>query len=193
MDEPNTQSGSPSGTTPQAQSSSNKKWLIIVIIILVALFLLGKLFSPERMVERALEQATGGDVDIDIGRDGTMEFTGGDGESVQVTAGESVRLPETWPSSVPVFPDATITYTGTVNTPEGSTGHTLTFTTSEPASAVASFYADALARDGWTVVANYATGDGAMISATNAEEEGAVVYIGSSDGETGVTLTVETK
>lgn len=183
------------GTSGNAQQPKRSKvvWIIIVVVVLAALVLLGKMFSPERLTERVFEKATDGAYNIDIDRDGSVEFTGGDGEQVRVSAGENVRLPDAWPSDVTIPAGAVVTYAGSVQGGGGSTVHTASFTSTQTPAAVMEYYRSLFERNGWTIEASIAASDGSMLSATREDGEGAIVYISSDGSGTSATLSVEKK
>ncbi len=172
------------------KKSNNTKWVIIIIVVLVVLFV-GRMFSPSRIAERALEQATGGDYTVDVNSDGTTEITGGDGQTVNIAAGKNVSLPDNWPDTVPVFDNAKIIYAGSVNTGDDGVGLTITYTTSSSASDVANFYKNGLAEKGWKIESTVATGDGSMLTASQGEGNAVAVYISESNGETTVNVNAQ--
>jgi hypothetical protein len=61
----------------------------------------------EKAAEKALEKATGGKVDIDTSGGGKVTFrdpkTGG-----TVQTGSGTKLPDDWPSDVPIYPGSTV-------------------------------------------------------------------------------------
>jgi len=178
--------------TPVQGAVKNKKWIIVAIVI-VALLLLGRtFFSPERAAERMLERATGGEYDVNKNGDGNIKISGKDGEEMNISTGNDVTLPENWPDSIPLLPDAKIGYAGSVSDGSGGTGLTLTYTTSRNATEATNFYKDELASKGWTISATLATGEGSMISATNSSDEGVAVYVAESDGVTTVNVNTQT-
>jgi hypothetical protein len=171
----------PEVTPPtQAASSSKTKWIIVGVIALVVVAM-GQLFSPERMVERAIENTYDG-VDVDINRDGSVEYAAEtDGGKVNVSAGDNVKLPAEWPTSIPILESAKLTYAGSVREGESSTGISVTFETEKSITDVMSFYSDMLVQHGWTIVQNMSAQGGAMLMATQGEDN-AVTVNASSDG-----------
>ncbi len=180
----------------------NTKWIIIAVVVIAVLYGGQYFFSPHRMmergmergIERAMERGMNGDVDIDYdrGRNGetNVTFTGGDGEGYTVTAGEDVKIPDTWPQSVPIPNNARVTYAGTMMVGQPGGGTTLAFETNDSATAVALYYENALSSNGWTIVSTMVTGEGSMLNAGRENGEGAVVYISATDQGTMVNLSV---
>ncbi len=182
--------------SPKVETSSNKTKWIIIGVIAVALILLGQLFSPERMSERFIENALEDayDIDVDVDRNGNVEYTTETEEgTVHMSAGDNVALPKGWPDSVPLLPDAKITYAGTVGADASFTSLTVSYETGRSTSDVTAFYADAVASNGWTLASNMATPEATVLSATRGEDESTVVYISKSDAGTAVTLTAQVK
>lgn len=187
MDETQNQAPVAGATAP----SSKKKYIIIGIVVVLALLFVQSLLSPERMMERAFEGATGGQYDIDADGDGgSIKIKGEDGAEIEITSDGGGKLPKDWPSSVPLPGDAKIEYGGTMADGSGAKNLSVSFTTGDSASEVAEYYADKLSSDGWTIEANLTTGDGAMISATQGENA-AVAYISAGENETSVSLNVQ--
>jgi hypothetical protein len=171
--------------------SKNKKWIIIAIAVVVLILVARVAFSPERTTERILEQATGDDFDIDVSRDGSMQITGEDGEEMNITTGRGTTLPGDWPDTIPVLPDGNIEYAASVAGEDSEMNHTVAYTTPRSAIEITEFYKEQLATNGWTIETTMATGEGSMITATNDNDEGVVVYIGESDGVTTVNISTQ--
>ncbi len=177
--------------TPTATAKpSVTKWLIIAAVVLVAFAGLRSVFSPENMVERAIEMQMGGDVSLDFDNDGTVTYEGGDGEQFSVTAGDGAELPDNWPSTVPVMDDAIITYAGSMMGGEGTIGLTAIFTTDATKKDVVEYYQNKLADNGWTIAGTMDFGDSAMVTATRGEYDSVGIAVATDRGETSVTLSV---
>lgn len=176
--------------TPVAEKKEYRKIIIIGVIILVALYFVQSFFSPERMVERAIEQASQGDVDVDISRNGTMDIKGKDGENYNVSSGENVKVPDDWPSSVPILSDAKLSFAGKMDG-KGEGSMSVLYTTGKSVSDVATYYTESLAENGWTIEAQMSTGDGSVVSATKNENETVGIYISKSEDATMVNVSVQ--
>lgn len=70
-------------------------------------------------------------------------------------------------------------------------GLSVVYTTKDSTTEVTEYFKSTLEIQGWEIQATMATGDGSMITATKGEEENVVVYIGSAEGETTVTVSVQ--
>lgn len=186
------QNTNPTPVLPTKQQMTPTKWLIVVAVVLVLFTGLRSLFSPERMIERAIERETGGRVDIDTDGGGTMTFEGDNGEQFSVTAGEQAALPDNWPSEVAIMDDATITYAGSMMGASGG-GLTTVFTSGATKAEVVEFYKRTLADAGYTIAGVMDFGDSAMVTATRGESESVGVTVASDTGETTVTITVGIK
>lgn len=179
--------------TPAAapNNSSAKKWIIIGVVALLLLFILQSIFfSPERMAERMLERAGGGEYDITIDNDGSYTATN-DGETIDVRAGDRANIPDNWPSSIPVPAEAAIDYSTVVTGENNDTISTLNYTTTASVSSVADIYATALTTNGWTISAQLATGADRMFSAEHADGEMVSVYISPVAENTAVMISVQ--
>ncbi len=198
MDQQESQTSTPS-PTPGGEKKDYTKWIIIGAVVLVVLYVAQSMLSPQRMmergIERAMEQAGGGDIDIDINPDGDGEanFTikGEDGETYEVNAGGSVKLPDSWPKDVPLMNDAKITYAQTMAAAQGG-GNSVAYITKASVESVVAYYSEELPKNGWTIGLTSQSTDGAMVTATRGEngEGGVMVYVGSSPEGTTVTMTV---
>lgn len=174
-------------------TQSKKKIIIIGVVVVVGVIILQSIFSPERAAERiaeqALEDATGGSVDIDTDGAGSITVTDEDGSKIEISGEGAGKLPEGWLDSVPLSDDAAIEYAGTVSA-DGGKSMNVTYTSSESLENITALYTEALGKNGWTIEANLTTGEGTMLSAT-AEENTVAVYIEKTDAGTSVTLTVQ--
>jgi hypothetical protein len=198
MDQQEPQSGAPT-QAPQGEKKDYTKWIVIGVVVLVVLYALQYMFSPARMAERMIERAveeSGGEVDIDItpmaGGDANITIKGEDGETYEVNAGGNVSLPDTWPKSVPLMSGAKLTYAQTVSAAQGG-GISIGYTTDASVPAVIDYYTTELPKNGWTIALTSTSADGAMVSATRGEDqnEGVMVFVGSSSEGTNVTMTVQ--
>lgn len=174
------------------QQMTPTKWLIVAAVVLVVFAGLRSVFSPERMIERAIERETGGSVDIDLDGDGTVTYEGEDGEAFTVTSGESAELPAGWPSEVSIMDDATITYAGSMMGGD-TNGLTAVFTVDASKAEVMDYYKTVLTESGWTVAGVMDFGDSGMVSATRGEDESAGVTVATEGGETTVTISLGLK
>lgn len=77
-----------------------KKYLVSVLIIFSVFSLTACSQAAEQITEKIIEENANGDVDVDIDDDG-VNYTDSDGN--QFSAGESIDLPDNWPSDIPTF------------------------------------------------------------------------------------------
>lgn len=172
---------------------SNKKYIIIgaVVVGLVVLYAVQSYFSPERIVERALEQGSGGIYDIDTNSDGTtMTIEGEDGTRVEMAGDGSASLPKDWPSELPVPDDVTIEYASTVTGADGTRSLSVTYSTTDSLASVAQEYTSALESNGWVIDSNSATAAWTMISAKKGEDA-VVIYVTDNAGTISVTANLQ--
>lgn len=185
----------PENSQTEGKKQDYTKWIIIGVVGLVFIYGAQSLFSPERAIERAIEGASGGDVDInidDIEDNRSMRVTGDDGGEYNISTGNDVSLPDNWPSSVSIPSSARLSYAGSMNAGDAeSVGLSAIYTTKESTTEVAKYFKSTLETAGWEIQGTMATGDGSMITATKGEEENVAVYIGSTEDETTVTVSVQ--
>lgn len=170
-------------------SSSGNKTLMIIIIVVVVLIVLGaagyflQQKSSEKATEKAIEDATGADVDVSEGGDKvTIETDEG-----KVTVGKN-EVPDSFPSDITVYSGAEVT--GTTETSEGVS---LLLTTSDSVEKVNSFYKADLAKNGWTISSSSIVTDSALITAEKGSKS-LIVTVGpdKESGKTGIAIVVKT-
>lgn len=194
MQQPSAPTGQSNNPLANLPGGLNQKKLIYIVVGVVVLGGLGMLLkgmlsrnAAEFAVERAIERATGGNVDVDYNGDGTVTYKGEDGE---VQVGTNAQLPSDWPSDVPVMPGATIGYSGTSNPTTGAAGATVMFTTSKSVAEVVTYYNTELVSQGWTIDATTNLANTTVISAKKAGRT-AGMYIAGAEGTTTVTIGVQ--
>ena len=87
----------------------------------------------DEAAEKAIEAASGGDVEIE---GETVRIQDGD---QTLAMGAGAKMPENWPSTVPVYPGAQVAMSSTDATP-GSTGMMAVLQTPDAADKVVAFY-----------------------------------------------------
>lgn len=141
-------------------------------------------WGAENVIENQIERQMGGDAEVEID-DGTMHIATSEGQ-VDVGGG----LPKNWPKDVPLYPDATVQFSGT-NTPTDGTQELAVIlqATAAPAT-VADYYAKALVEQGWTVESSMNAGP---TSAVVAKKDDRTVSVGvtGAEGSTMITLGVQ--
>lgn len=187
-----TEGVSTSGGTP-APAPKNMSAIIIggIVVLAIGGYFLRDAFSGERMAERAIEQATGGAVDIDMnaGGESTVRVTDDDGSEFNYSTGGSVSLPSDWPEDVPIIEGATVTYVGTMDPQTGKAAQTVSLTSDKPVSGVATYYETELAANGWTITGTMNIQGTSMVTATKGERE-AGVYVGGDTDVTTISITI---
>jgi len=137
--------------------------------------------AAEKTTEKAIENATGADVDIE------GETVKIEGEGGSASLGEGAEIPSDFPDDVPV-------YEGTVKAAiTGNDSWTISIETSDDAKTVLDFYTEKLEAEGWTKESSASTPDGGMYSAKKGERSVVVVATGGggqTQGMTGVSLSV---
>lgn len=121
-------------------SSRTHARLLATTLALGSLGALGCDTLKEKIVEKVVEKTLERDgVDkVDLAK-GEIRIKGKDGESV-VLGGENVKLPEGWPSTVPVYPGAKVVAVMATNKPGQGKGHMVTFESADPPATVLGYY-----------------------------------------------------
>jgi len=119
----------------------------------------------EKMAERAVEKATGGEVDIDS-KTGQVRLKqkGPDGKETQVELGENTSIPADFPKTVPVYPGAKVIAAVSISQGEG---HMLTLTTNDSVVDVSAYYKKNL--PGFKVDGELSSADVTILTMSNAE------------------------
>lgn len=136
--------------------------------------------AADKVAEEAIEQQTGGNVDIDTG-DGSYSIETEDG-SFSAGSGD---LPESWPEDIPLPGDLADVVATDSQTPEGH--HlTVTGTTATEPTDIKDAFAEAF--DGWTVTAeSTATVDGNDTVTAQWDGDGRQVMLLATVGDDGTT------
>ncbi len=156
----------------------------LIPIVLASLLLLGAACgkkAAEKTAEQAVERASNGAVNVDIDKNNVkISINGG---STVGEVGESVKIPDGFPSDVYVIDGAVKTAVAKTDTK----GYTLSINTNLAPAEAKSQYETKLKEQGWTIVMTLDSGDGATISATKGQRNVSVI-ISVSDGQTNVIL-----
>lgn len=159
-------------------------------VLVVLLGLLSACSSAvERVTERAIEAAAGGnaEVNIDRGGEGTVEIRTDEGT---VTMG-SDRVPDEWPDDIPLPPGFRLTTSSAMASGDGQYAALIGNADLTP-DEVDQFFSAALT--GWTEASRmtFASGDGDLLSVTY-EQTGRVLVLGlnSASGAELITLTYQ--
>jgi hypothetical protein len=164
-----------------------------IFIIYLALFLplvLAACQSPaqkvsetasEKIAEKAIENATGGQADVDIsGKNVNVNTKEG-----SVQTGEQISLPADFPKDVYVY-EGTIKAVITNNTPKG---YTVSVETDKTIADVKAAYEKRIVEDGWEKTGLMDFGESASISGTK-DKRTLSVMIGKSGDKTSIVLGV---
>lgn len=181
-------------TQPTQQSSgSGKKVLAIIAIIVLVLLIAGgwaikKAVSGlgKTAVEKGLEKATGGKVDVDNNK---VTVKGEHGETV--TFGDQ-KLPSDWPSDVPVYGGAKISFSGSATNDEGKQGAQVILSTDDSVQKVSDYYRKELVDKGWTMKGSANASTGSTLAYEKGDQALAIVIAGSQN-TTSITLVVANK
>lgn len=138
----------------------------------------------EKVAESIIEKSAGSNVNVDVDGE-TVTMTGPDGSTFEV--GKN-RLPENFPSEVPVYDGATIASSSSSGTGT-NVGWTVTLTTSDSVSEVDAYYKNAMSTDGWETTYTY-TIDQTSVYTASSDTLSATISIAPADDGTGNTMIV---
>jgi hypothetical protein len=142
--------------------------------------------GTERLMEKTIEQQTGGNANVDMNADGSMHVETSEGS---FTAGTN-EVPKDWPTDAPIFAGATVQYSASVNPADGKPGAALILMTRESAKAVVAFYQSELAKEGWTMNGTMQAGNTTVIGAMK-DLRAMSVAVTESDQQTSITIGIE--
>lgn len=140
----------------------------------------------DNAIERTVKTQTGEDVDVNIG-EGAMNVTGENG--AKFSMGENLKLPENFPSDVPVYGSVSIKST-TVDPSKGSAF--LIMTSKDKAEDVIAWYKNEAKSKGWTQKSYMELRAGSYIASyENGKKETFAVTIAQDEegNETSITVT----
>lgn len=160
-------------------------WSWRTLVVMVALLAVVGVAGCGAVAEKAVEQATG--VDVDQDKD-SVTVTTDDGDATISSGG---KLPAGFPSDVPVYSPSEVQTSMTFEDPTG-TRHTATLTTSDSVSDVMTWYADEFGQGGYKTVSTFETGDSGSIIGEKGSTQVAV-YVSMSGSDTTISLTVGPK
>ncbi len=119
------------------------------------------------------------------GSKGQLTVEGPQGEKVQFAGDKgSLKLPEGFPTDVPVYPKSRVVATATEKQ-----AVTVSLETSDTVDEVAKFYADKLKAAGWQIATTFNTEENSVVSATK-QKRTCTVAAGRRDKGTMLTLMV---
>ncbi len=169
--------------------ASKKTWIIIVAVIAILIIwsvvqtMSG--FMGRKMVESLIEHSVTEEADVDMNSDGTINIQTKDGS---FSSGNVI--PKEWPTDVPAYDGAEVTYSASASPEEGKSGMALILATDDAAADVKSFYEAKLTSEGWTLT-NTLQGGGSIVITAEKDGRQLSVIMNEADGKTGITLGVE--
>lgn len=170
---------------PQA-IMSRTLWISILIGIAIVLFWLATeaaLSLRDATMQRVILPQN---ADMNIKKDGSVDITTDEG-----TMSTGTSMPKDWPTDIPRYPDAAITYSATMNPVDtASVRMALVLATTDPRTDVQSFYEGALKNNGWTIT-NTMQGGQTVIMTAEKGERMLSLSIAESDGQTSITLGID--
>lgn len=165
----------------------NKKMLMIVGGVVVVLLVAGAAsrFVGKSAVENAIEDATGGKVNID-GNGGDITVKTDEG-----TWSTSDKLPSDFPADVPVYPGSKVQASVAAAQQQGG-GTYAGLETTDSTDKVAAWYKTEVVAKGWTISTNLEVDGGLMIGATKDTRE-LVITVSKDEAKTTIGLMVTKK
>lgn len=135
-------------------------------------------FVTEEAIERQIESDTGGSADVDV-EDNTITYT--DEETGgEISIGNNMSLPSDFPTDFPIY-EGDLTIISSANVPQH--GISLTFSSKDSPSEIATWYEDELMKDDWTKDRGYDL-QGPIVQSYSKGEMDIVVTISEEDGVT---------
>lgn len=165
---------------------SRTLWISILIGIAIVLF--GLATEAALSLRDAARQRVvlPKNTDVSINKDGSMNIVTDEG-----TMSTSTTIPTDWPTDVPTYPGADVTYAASLKPIDANTGRTaLMLTASDPREDIVSFYDRALQKNGWTIVRSVESGETIFRTATK-DRRTLTLSIATAEGHTGITLSIE--
>ncbi len=168
---------------------SNKTKVIIGIVVAVFVVVAGCKMAlrsiGQNIAEKMIEDASGGKADVDM-KNGSMTITTSEGT---VTTGTG-KVPDGWPTDVPVYAGATVQFSGMNNAGAGQGGMALVLTSKDDAETIVKYYKTTLQAGGWTVV-NTMEAQGSTILLLTKDTKALSLSITGANGETSITMGVQ--
>ncbi|MEK7607139.1 MAG: hypothetical protein AAB444_03025 [Patescibacteria group bacterium] len=176
--------------------SSPKKFIIIGVIAVLVLGALVKWIfggaygffgrkATEQYAERVLEKEFGGSAKVNLDSQGKVTVKTDTGEASTMGS-----LPASWSTDVPIYPGATILYSG-ANLEVGSKSSGVVLTTTKSMSDVAAYYRSELPSRGWTLKGDIVTMGTTTGIMAEKGERAVTVAITQNEGQVMVTIGTE--
>lgn len=148
----------------------------------------------ESLIENQIEKETGKKVDIDTDTEnGKFEIKDDEGSSFSF--GSESKLPDDFPTDVPVYSGAKVASSSRINdSKSGELSFLVVLSTPDDAKKVMAFYNDKLKGNGWAIEATYDSTYGSSVTASKSERSLAVyIYENKQEKSTSVSLTLKEK
>ena len=140
--------------------------------------------TQEAAMEKKIEEATGGDADVDLTDKGITVKGKTEEGKYEMTAGDEAELPEDFPDDVYIYgPSRTVM---TMKVPEG---HSVTLSTKDDKSKVLSAYKKEMTGRGWSEEGSMDMGISSMLMFEKGERA-TTVTISTSDTDVLIVITV---
>lgn len=187
----------PPQNTPQppqnneSQKKKNKKVLIIVGVVvgvLIILSIIGTLVSgwiAKTIFEKGIETVSDGQVKVETGDNGgSISLKGDDGE-VKTDVGNNVKLPNGFPSYVPIYPDSKLESASTYTDGEDNKSFSVNYSSSDSTEEIVAFFEDKISQtNGFKVSSSSVMSSGLAVIIAVYEADGSdlsVSVVGSND------------
>jgi len=161
-------------------------WIIIAVIVVGGVWSMIGRYAARKSAEALVEGITG--TDIKTAADGTATYTTDEG-----TVSTSNKLPDSWPSDAPKYPNATVTFSGSSNSTASSpdSGIGVTLATSDDINKVNEFYKTNLVKEGWEITSDASFNGTTTLAATKANRQfGVYISPTTETGKTGSTMVI---
>jgi hypothetical protein len=165
-----------------------KKFATVLITVLSTVFLGGCFLTDkiaEEVTEKAIENETGSDVELDT-EDGGVSVETDEGE---MNIGSKANIPDNFPSDIPLIDYSEILNSAVYTDDEdGTTTYQVMITSEENFEDTLEFYDDGMTDQGWDREASVNSEGTSMLSNTKGENT-CTVWVIEEDDEITVTIT----
>lgn len=197
----------PAGSTPLIKPkkpglSRNAKIILIVVGVLIILGLVvqfaiqaffggrslfgSKLLSPEKKVEKAIEENSGEKVDVEIKEEkGGGYFRVANEEPGGGLEIEKKEIPDNFPSDIPAYEPSDVLASFV-----SETASLVTLGTDSNIASVSEYYKSEMISNGWELISETDLGEAVSLSYKKGERESAIMIGATSEGEYKTTITI---
>ena len=160
-------------------------WLMLVAAVALVCFGCGRRKAEEalaeKIVENAIEGASGGETDVDLSGD-TVTVKSKEGTMV-MSGGGNVSLPDKFPKDVPVYKGAKV-----ITSMSAKDGMSVTLQTADPLAKVGEFYKSRMDAQGWESETSLNTGNQTILGFKKESRSASVIMMASKEGGTTISL-----